>query len=70
MLSMEPIENITISLNRYDELIQEEQKSKQYKAYCLENTHNNQLMKALVTIESKNLYQLIKENQDKEEKDV
>lgn len=66
---MEQIENITIPINRYNELIQEEQKSKQYKAYCLENTQNNQLIKALVTIESKNLYQLIKENQEKEKQE-
>ena len=63
---MEEIENKTIPLNRYNELIKEEQKAKQYKAYCLENTHNNQLMKALTTIGSKNLYQLIIENQNKE----
>ena len=66
---MREVENITIPLIRYNELIKEEQKSKQYKAYCLENTQNNQLMKALVTIESKNLYQLIKESQKEENKD-
>lgn len=61
-------ENITINLKRYEELICAEQKAEQYKNYLLENTQNNQLTRALTTIECKNLYQLIKENQNKEEK--
>lgn len=55
--------NITISLERYNELIQAEQKAKQYKNYFLENTQNNQFNKTLCAIECKTLYQLIKESQ-------
>ncbi len=57
--------DVTISLERYSELIQEEQKAKQYRNYLLENTQNNQLNKALCTIECKNLFQIIKEEQEK-----
>lgn len=61
-------ENITISLEQYEKLIYAKQKAEQYKNFFLKNTQNNQLNKAACTIEGKDLYQLIKESQKKEEK--
>ncbi len=52
-----------ILLNRkeYERLIKYEMKAEQYKNYILDNSNNNNLVKAMVTIEGKNLYQLIDE---------
>ena len=60
-------ENITISLEEYKDLIRSKQKAEQYKKYFLENTQNNLLNKIMCTIECKNLFELIKEEQNKEE---
>lgn len=61
---------ITITVKEYEELIREKTKSEQYRNFLIDNSNNNQTTKALVIIEGKNLYQLIKEkeNKNKEEK--
>lgn len=57
---------ILVHKNEYEKLIKFKTKAIQYKKYILENTNNNQLVKAMVTIESKNLYKLIQENNEEE----
>lgn len=59
---------ITIPLEEYNKLIESRTKAEQYKNFLIENSNNNQITKGLVIIEGKNLYQLIKEKQNKEEK--
>ncbi|MCI9015769.1 MAG: hypothetical protein HFJ53_01165 [Clostridia bacterium] len=61
-------QEITITLEQYEELVKAKLKAEQYKNYFLENTQNNQITKAVTTIECKNLYELITEAQNKEEK--
>lgn len=60
---------ITITLEQYEELVKAKLKAEQYKNYFLENTQNNQMTKAVTTIECKNLYQLIVQSQKKEEQE-
>ena len=50
---------ILLHKKEYEELIELKTKANQYKKYILENTNNNQLVKAMVTIEGKNIYMLI-----------
>lgn len=52
---------IEISLERYEELIKAEHKAEQYKNAILANTSNNQFVKIMTCIESKNLYELLSE---------
>lgn len=52
---------IKISLERYTELIQAEQKAKQYKKYLLSYSYKKPYMDILLTIEQKDLSQLNKE---------
>lgn len=61
---------ISLSLKEYEELIEFKTKANQYKKFLIDNSNNNQMTKALIIIEGKNLYQLIKENEkeNKEEK--
>lgn len=59
---------ITIPLEEYNKLIESRTKAEQYKNFLMENSNNNQITKGLVIIEGKNLYQLIKEKQNKEDK--
>lgn len=60
---------ILIELSRYEELIKAEQRAEQYKKFLTNNTSNNHITKALITIEGKNLYELITEiEKNKEEK--
>ncbi len=54
-------EKISISVDRYTELIQKEQKYHQYKNSLIENTTNNQITKILTTVEGTNLYELYKQ---------
>ncbi len=60
-------EYILMHKNEYEELIKMKTKANQYKQYILDNTNNNQLVKAMVTIEGKSLYQLIKESEGENE---
>ncbi len=62
-------QEITITLEQYEELVKAKLKAEQYKNYFLENTQNNQMTKAVTTIECKNLYQLIVQSQKKEEQE-
>ena len=48
-------QEITITLEQYEELVKAKLKAEQYKNYFLENTQNNQITKAVTTIECKNL---------------
>ena len=59
-------QTISLTLKEYEELIEFKTKANQYKKFLIDNSNNNQMTKALIIIEGKNLYQLIKEN--KEEK--
>ena len=52
---------ILISKNEFEKLIEIRTKYNQYKNYVLSNTQNNNLVKTMVAIEGKNLYQLIDE---------
>lgn len=52
---------ILISKNESEKLIEIRTKYNQYKNYVLSNTQNNNLVKTMVAIEGKNLYQLIDE---------
>lgn len=52
---------ILISKNEFEKLIEIRTKYNQYKNYVLSNTQNNNLIKTMVAIEGKNLYQLIDE---------
>lgn len=61
-------QTITLTLKEYEELIKFKTKANQYKKFLIDNSNNNQMTKALVIIEGKNLYQLIKEN-EKENKE-
>lgn len=56
-------QTITLTLKEYEELIAFKTKANQYKKFLIDNSNNNQMTKALVIIEGKNLYQLIKENE-------
>lgn len=56
---------IVITKEEYKELLECKVKAKQYKSYILDNTNNNNLVKAMITIEGKNLYELIDENKRK-----
>lgn len=59
---------ILLNKKEYEILIKCKTKAEQYKNYILDNTNNNGLVKAMVTIEGKNLYRLIEEKNNKEEK--
>jgi hypothetical protein len=63
-------QTISLTLKEYEELIEFKTKANQYKKFLIDNSNNNQMTKALIIIEGKNLYQLIKENEkeNKEEK--
>lgn len=52
---------ILISKNEFEKLIEIRTKYNQYKNYVLSNTQNNNLVKTMVAIEGKTLYQLIDE---------
>ena len=52
---------VSISIDRYTELIQKEQKYHQYKNSLIENTTNNQVVKILTTVESTSLFELYKQ---------
>lgn len=58
---------ILIHKQEYEKLIETRTKYNQYKNYVLENTQNNNLVKAMVAIEGKNLYKLIKEKNEEGE---
>ena len=60
-------ENITISLEEYRDLIRAKHKAEQYKKYFLSNTQNNMLNKIMCTIECKDLFELVKEEQNRKE---
>lgn len=55
---------ILLNKNDYETLIKAKTKAEQYRKYILENTNNNNLVRAMVTIEGKNLFQLVKENEE------
>lgn len=57
---------ILIKPEKYEELIKAKTKAEQYRNFLIDNSNNNQMTKALVTIEGKNLYQLIKEKEREE----
>ena len=63
-------QTISLTLKEYEEIIEFKTKANQYKKFLIDNSNNNQMTKALIIIEGKNLYQLIKENEkeNKEEK--
>lgn len=63
-------QTISLTLKEYEELIEFKTKASQYKKFLIDNSNNNQMTKALIIIEGKNLHQLIKENEkeNKEEK--
>lgn len=63
-------QTISLTLKEYEELIEFKTKANQYKKFLIDNSNNNQMTKALIIIEGKNLHQLIKENEkeNKEEK--
>lgn len=52
---------ILVKIKDYEKLIEIRSKYNQYKNYILNNTQNNNLVKTMVAIEGKNLYQLIDE---------
>ena len=54
-------ENITMSLEEYNKLIEARQKANQYKKYFLQNTENSKFNRVLCAIERKNLFELIEE---------
>lgn len=58
---------VLLNKKEYERLIKYKTKAEQYRNYILENTNNNNLVKAMVTIEGKNLYNLIEESKNKEE---
>lgn len=57
---------ILLHKSEYDKLLEMKTKYNQYKRYILENTQNNNLVKAMVAIEGKNLYKLIKEKNEED----
>lgn len=59
---------ILLNKKEYEMLIKYKTKSEQYKNYILDNTNNNNLVKAMVIIEGKSLFKLIEEKNNKEEK--
>lgn len=59
---------ILLNKKEYKMLIKYKTKSEQYKNYILDNTNNNNLVKAMVIIEGKSLFKLIEEKNNKEEK--
>ncbi len=58
---------VKITVERYTDLIQKEQKYYQYRKALIENTTNNQITKILTTIESKNLFELYDEMKENKE---
>lgn len=56
-------EKITISLERYNELIRAEQRAEQYKIHYFENSQINKLNQFLCAIEQKNLGKIMEEYQ-------
>lgn len=57
---------VVLDKEEYNRLLQTKTKYNQYKKYILNNTQNNHLVKAMTTIEGKNLYDLIQENMEEE----
>lgn len=55
---------VVLDKEEYGQLLQIRTKYNQYKKYILNNTQNNNLVKAITTIEGKNLYELIQENKE------
>lgn len=58
---------ILLNKKEYEVLIKCKQKSEQYRNYILDNSNNNNLVKAMVTIEGKSFYKLIEESKEREE---
>lgn len=58
---------ILVNIKDYEKLIEIRSKYNQYKNYILNNTQNNNLVKTMVAIEGKNLYQLIDEKHKESE---
>lgn len=57
---------VVLDKEEYNQLLQTKTKYNQYKKYILNNTQNNHLVKAMTTIEGRNLYDLIQENMEEE----
>lgn len=56
------LKDYTLIMNsKYEQLIEMKTKYEQYKNYILNNTQNNNLVKAMVAIEGKNLFELLDE---------
>ena len=63
---MEEKDYVLITKKEFEKLIKSKTKAEQYKKSILKNTQNNHLVKAMVTIEGKNLYELIEEKEEKQ----
>lgn len=57
---------ITVSLERYTELIKAEQKYLQYKQYLI-NASTNKGIEFMKAVERKNIWDIIEENKEKED---
>lgn len=55
-------QKVTITLERYTELIKSEQRANQYKKFLLSNAHNNRNADILTSIEEKDIFTIMNEN--------